>query len=197
MGQPLTGSGHNALSGVFGRMIELSRASPPPTLAERLDRLARLRALTSDNEARFASAISADFGHRSATETAIAETLFVLGEIKHATQHLKRWIAPQRVPTQIQFLPGRNRLIPQPLGVAHVPGGADKAVAGGVTAPFGGVVTFHVTPGDQLPEGSVVATIEAMKLEAAVTTPCAGRLARFAVPDAALVEGADLLLVIQ
>ncbi|MBB2890776.1 biotin/lipoyl-containing protein [Flexivirga oryzae] len=89
------------------------------------------------------------------------------------------------------------RVVPQPLGVAHVPGGSDKEVAGGVTAPFGGVVTFHVTPGDQLPEGSVVATIEAMKLEAAVTTPCAGQVARLVIPDGALVEGGDLLLVIE
>jgi coniferyl-aldehyde dehydrogenase len=120
MAQPPDGSGHNALSDVFGRMIELSRATPAPTLAQRLDRLQRLRALTSDNEARFARAISADFGHRSATETTIAETLFVLGEISHAAGHLKRWMAPQRVATQIQFLPGRNRLIPQPLGTVGI-----------------------------------------------------------------------------
>ena len=120
MGQPLNGSGHNALSGVFGRMIELSRTLPAPTLAERLDRLERLRALVADNEGRFGRAISADFGHRCMIETTIAETLFVFGEIKHASKHLKRWMTPQRVATQFQFLPGKNRLIPQPLGVVGI-----------------------------------------------------------------------------
>lgn len=120
MGQPLNGSGHNALSGVFGHMIELSRALPAPTLAERLDRLERLRALVADNEGRFGRAISADFGHRCATETTIAETLFVFGEIRHASKHLKRWMTPQRVATQFQFLPGKNRLMPQPLGVVGI-----------------------------------------------------------------------------
>jgi|GEM_PF-6836682 len=77
MGQQPTSSSHNTLSDAFGRTIAHSRSSPPPTLAERLDRPARLRALTADNEAGFARAISADFGHRSTTETTIAEVLFV------------------------------------------------------------------------------------------------------------------------
>src|ERR1700716_990680 len=60
------------------------------------------------------------FGHRCATETAIAETLLVLGEIKHAAKHLKKWMAPQRVSTALQFMPAKNRLIPQPLGVVGI-----------------------------------------------------------------------------
>jgi coniferyl-aldehyde dehydrogenase len=110
----------NSLDGAFHRMVELSRTTPPPTLAERLDRLARLRAAISDNEARFDQAISADFGHRCATETAIAETLLVLGEIKHAAKHLKAWMAPRRVATALQFFPAKNRLIPQPVGVVGI-----------------------------------------------------------------------------
>jgi coniferyl-aldehyde dehydrogenase len=101
MDQLLKSSGHNVLDQAFHRMIELSRTAPPPTLAQRLDRLARLRVAISDNEARFDQAISADFGHRCATETAIAETLLVLGEIKHAAKHLKAWMAPQRVSTAL------------------------------------------------------------------------------------------------
>src|SRR6202022_2270330 len=52
--------------------------------------------------------------------TAIAETLLVLGEIKHPAKHLKRWMAPQRVSTALQFIPAKNRLIPQPLGVVGI-----------------------------------------------------------------------------
>jgi coniferyl-aldehyde dehydrogenase len=89
-------------------------------LAERLDRLARLRAVVSENEAGFEQAISADFGHRSRTETAIAEALLVLGEIRHATKHLKKWMAPQRISTALQFMPAKNRLMPQPLGVVGI-----------------------------------------------------------------------------
>jgi coniferyl-aldehyde dehydrogenase len=120
MDQPVKSPAQRAVEDAFARMFELSRASAAPTLAERLDRLARLRAAIQDNEARFEQAISADFGHRSQIETAIAETLLVLGEIRHATKHLKKWMAPQRVPTALQFAPAKNRLIPQPLGVVGI-----------------------------------------------------------------------------
>jgi coniferyl-aldehyde dehydrogenase len=120
MDQSLKSPAQGALDDAFHRMFERSRTTPAPTLAERLDRLSRLRAAVSDNEKRFEAAISADFGHRCATETAIAETLLVLGEIKHATKHLKKWMAPQRIATALQFAPARNRLMPQPLGVVGI-----------------------------------------------------------------------------
>jgi coniferyl-aldehyde dehydrogenase len=120
MDQSLKSATQSALDDAFHAMFELSRTTPASSLAERLDRLARLRAAISENETRFEQAISADFGHRCATETSIAETLLVLGEIKHAAKHLKKWMAPQRVSTALQFLPGKNRLIPQPLGVVGI-----------------------------------------------------------------------------
>jgi coniferyl-aldehyde dehydrogenase len=109
-----------ALEDSVRAMLARSRAEAAPDLAERLDRLARLRALVADNEERFRQAISADFGHRSAVETTIAETMMVLSEIRHATKSLKSWMAPQRVATTLQFLPARNRLMPQPLGVVGI-----------------------------------------------------------------------------
>jgi coniferyl-aldehyde dehydrogenase len=120
MDQYLTRPGQSALDDAFHIMFEKSRSKPAPTLDQRLDRLKRLRAAIADNEARFEQAISADFGHRSTTETMIAETLFVLGEIKHAVKHLKKWMAPQRISTALQFMPAKNRLIPQPLGVVGI-----------------------------------------------------------------------------
>ena len=120
MDQSLKRPAQDALDDTFHRMFELSRTTPAPTLAERLDRLTRLRAAVSDNETRFEAAISADFGHRCTTETAIAETLLVLGEIRHAQKHLKKWMAPQRIATAPQFMPASNRLMPQPLGVVGI-----------------------------------------------------------------------------
>jgi coniferyl-aldehyde dehydrogenase len=110
----------SAMGAMFQRMTELSRTAPPPTLGERLNRLERLRGAILDNETKFEQAISADFGHRSATETSIAETLLVLGEIRHAKAHLKGWMAPQRIATQLQFWPAQNRLMPQPVGVVGI-----------------------------------------------------------------------------
>jgi coniferyl-aldehyde dehydrogenase len=120
MDQSLKTPGQSALEDAFHATFELSRTALAPTLEERLDRLARLRAVVSENEAGFEQAISADFGHRSTTETTIAETMLVLGEIKHAARQLKNWMAPRRIATALQFMPAKNRLLPQPLGVVGI-----------------------------------------------------------------------------
>jgi coniferyl-aldehyde dehydrogenase len=120
MDRSLPSAPQRALEEVFHLMVERSRTEPTPELALRLDRLARLRAVIADNEARFRQAISADFGHRSAVETTIAEIMMLHGEIRHASKHLKTWMAPQRIATALQFLPARNRLLPQPLGVVGI-----------------------------------------------------------------------------
>src|SRR5271163_2447724 len=120
MDQPLKNAGQSALDAAFDSAHGRSRAEPPATQDQRCDRLARLRSVVADNEARFRDAISADFGNRSAVETTIAEALFLYVEIRHATKHLKKWMAPRRVHTALQFMPGKNRLIPQPLGVVGI-----------------------------------------------------------------------------
>lgn len=120
MDRSLASAPQRALDDAFHVMIARSRAEPAPDLALRLDRLARLRAVVADNEERFRQAISADFGHRSAVETTIAEIMMLYGEVRHASKHLKTWMAPQRIATALQFLPARNRLLPQPLGVIGI-----------------------------------------------------------------------------
>ncbi|WP_446665425.1 biotin/lipoyl-containing protein [Flexivirga sp. B27] len=87
--------------------------------------------------------------------------------------------------------------VPRALAVARVRGAVDATVPGGVTAPFGGVVTFCVAEGDRVRAGDVLATIEAMKLEAALTAPSDGRIRRLAAADLASVEGGDLLLEVE
>jgi hypothetical protein len=47
---PLISPTQRAVADAFERMFEMSRAQPAPDLAERLDRLSRLRALVQDNE---------------------------------------------------------------------------------------------------------------------------------------------------
>ena len=73
---------------------------------------------------------------------------------------------------------------------------ADRTNPDHVAAPFAGVVTVNVAAGDMVDAGQTVATIEAMKMEAAITTAKSGTVQRVAVSSTAQVEGADLLLVI-
>src|SRR5215212_5337536 len=73
---------------------------------------------------------------------------------------------------------------------------ADPNNPGQVAAPFAGVVTITVSEGDQVQAGATVATIEAMKMEAAITAPVSGVVKRLALADVQQVEGGDLVLVI-
>jgi pyruvate carboxylase len=73
---------------------------------------------------------------------------------------------------------------------------ADPNNPGHVAAPFAGVVTVTVHEGDQVQEGATVATIEAMKMEAAITAAVSGVVKRLALADVQQVEGGDLVLVI-
>jgi pyruvate carboxylase len=74
---------------------------------------------------------------------------------------------------------------------------ADSSNSGHVPAPFDGVVTVGVSEGDEVEAGQTVATIEAMKMEASITSPRAGTVARIAVPGTQAVEGGDLVLVLS
>ncbi len=74
---------------------------------------------------------------------------------------------------------------------------ADRTNAGHVAAPFAGVVTVTVAPGDNVATGQTIATIEAMKMEAAITAPRGGVVTRIAVSRVAQVDGGDLLVVVE
>ncbi|WP_138734335.1 pyruvate carboxylase [Modestobacter excelsi] len=73
---------------------------------------------------------------------------------------------------------------------------ADRSDPGQVAAPFAGVVTLAVSEGDQVEAGAQVGTIEAMKMEAAITAPRAGSVTRVAISAVQQVEGGDLLVVL-
>ncbi|CAD5997396.1 pyruvate carboxylase [Agreia sp. COWG] len=74
---------------------------------------------------------------------------------------------------------------------------ADASKPGQVAAPFSGVVTLKVAEGDLVRAGESVATIEAMKMEAAITSGIAGRVSRLAIAETQQVEAGDLLVVVR
>ena len=74
---------------------------------------------------------------------------------------------------------------------------ADPSAQGQVAAPFAGAVTVTVAEGDTVEAGGTIATIEAMKMEAAITTPVGGTVSRVVLSGTTPVEGGDLLLVVE
>jgi pyruvate carboxylase len=73
---------------------------------------------------------------------------------------------------------------------------ADATIPGHIAAPFSGVVTLRVAAGDVVVAGQPIASIEAMKMEAAITTPVAGTIERLAIPKTQQVDAGDLLVAV-
>jgi pyruvate carboxylase len=71
---------------------------------------------------------------------------------------------------------------------------ADPTRPGHVAAPFSGVVTLQVEEGATVVVGQPVASIEAMKMEAAITSPVAGTVRRVAIPKTQQVDAGDLII---
>lgn len=74
---------------------------------------------------------------------------------------------------------------------------ADRNNPGHVAAPFAGAVSLVVAEGQHVSAGDTVATIEAMKMEAAITAPRSGIVSRVAIAGVQQVEGGDLLAVVS
>jgi pyruvate carboxylase len=74
---------------------------------------------------------------------------------------------------------------------------ADPHNASHAAAPFTGVVTPKVEVGQEVAAGDVIASIEAMKMEASITSPVSGKIMRLGIQGPTPVEGGDLIAVIE
>lgn len=130
--------------------------------------------------------------HRVKLEKGV-ELLIGLEAISDADEHGMRTVMciinGQLRPVQV-----RDRSIENAVASAEK---ADRANADHVPAPFAGVVTLNVVSGQEVSAGETIGTIEAMKMEASITAPKAGTVARVALAETAQVEGGDLLVVIS
>ncbi|WP_067711221.1 pyruvate carboxylase [Nocardia yamanashiensis] len=95
---------------------------------------------------------------------------------------------------QLRPITVRDRSIASEIPAAEK---ADKTNAGHIAAPFAGVVTLAVAEGDAVSAGDTIGTIEAMKMEAAITAPRAGTVRRVAIGKVQQVEGGDLLVEVS
>ena len=94
---------------------------------------------------------------------------------------------------QLRPISVRDRAVASEVAAAEK---ADPTRPGHVAAPFQGAVTTVVAEGDKVSAGDVVATIEAMKMEASITAPVDGIVERLAITGTQPVDGGDLVLVL-
>jgi len=104
----------------FDQMREAQLADPMPGLETRRDRLQRLLKGLEEREEAFTKAISTDFGQRSAFETANYDITVTLADIKYQIRNLARWMRIRKRSVPLHLMPGRARIVPQPLGVVGV-----------------------------------------------------------------------------
>ncbi|SEU03773.1 coniferyl aldehyde dehydrogenase [Variovorax sp. OV084] len=111
---------HDDMRQTFDTMRAASLRAQTPPWSERADRLKRLRALVKDSRQEIAAAISADFHHRAAQETELAEVFPSIEGLQHALAHGKAWMRVRRRSTGLWFKPASSRIMPQPLGVVGI-----------------------------------------------------------------------------
>jgi pyruvate carboxylase len=74
---------------------------------------------------------------------------------------------------------------------------ANPEKPGHIAAPFDGNATVKVLEGEHVEAGQAVAIIEAMKMEATITTPVAGTVSRVLIRETQHVQARDLILEIS
>jgi aldehyde dehydrogenase (NAD+)/coniferyl-aldehyde dehydrogenase len=110
----------SALAPIHARLREAASRDSNPGWGKRDAWLEALERLIRENQPAIAEAIRSDFGNRSLHETQLLELFPSFEAIRHARRHLKSWMRPERRAVSMWFLPGRARVLHQPLGVVGV-----------------------------------------------------------------------------
>ncbi|MFW6051277.1 MAG: aldehyde dehydrogenase family protein [Myxococcota bacterium] len=92
------------------------RSGKTRPLAWRKQQLHAIKRMIEENEEAFTEAIRKDMG-RSAFETTLAETGYLVGEVKYTLKHLDRWAKPKKVKAPMAAQPGKAYVQHEPLGV--------------------------------------------------------------------------------
>ena len=93
-------------------------SEPAPDHQQRVQDLLALKKMLNENLEDIIAAINQDYGNRVRQETLFAEVITVTDSINDTIKHVKKWMQVQRrTVDKSMYFGGKNRLIPQPLGV--------------------------------------------------------------------------------
>jgi coniferyl-aldehyde dehydrogenase len=105
-----------------GQRASFLRDGPPPAEL-RIDRIDRCIGLLVDHQNEIAAAIDQDFGCRPALLSKFTDISGSIGPLKHARDHLRGWMKPEKrrtSPAILGWLGARAEVRSQPLGVVGV-----------------------------------------------------------------------------
>jgi coniferyl-aldehyde dehydrogenase len=122
------------MQAIFTSQREAYARSPMPSLQQRKQDMATLKASLLEHKDAIASAIDADFTARSRDETLLAEVMPCVQSIDYTLKHLRRWMKAERRSVGVHFLPASARVVYQPLGVV------------GIVVPFNYPLNLSIVP---------------------------------------------------
>src|SRR5215218_3531 len=83
------------------------------TYAFRKQQLQLLKQVVLQHETELHNALYTDL-KKSAEESWVTETGFFIAELNYTLKHLKRWMQPKRVPTNLLNVPGKSFIYKEP-----------------------------------------------------------------------------------
>ena len=108
------------LRGTFQLQKQAYRASPMPSLENRLQVLKTLKKTLLDNQDAIIEAISEDFAGRSKDETLLGELMPVAQDINYTCKKLSSWMKPSKRHVGQHLQPAKAVVHYQPLGVVGI-----------------------------------------------------------------------------
>jgi coniferyl-aldehyde dehydrogenase len=120
MNAPVNIPADTSLTDILARQRAAFLRDGPPSLAARKADLNKLKNAVRTRLPQFERTLNADFQGRSAKETAILEGVALVQGINYLRRNLKGWMRPQKRHVDMQFRPGRARVVYQPLGVVGI-----------------------------------------------------------------------------
>lgn len=117
--------GHDAASmnAILARQKAAHLRDGAPTAEQRIERIDRCIGLLVDNRGAIEEALNADFGSRSREATAFTDVAGSIGPLKHARDHLRKWMRPEKrktTPAILGLFGAKAEVRFQPKGVVGV-----------------------------------------------------------------------------
>ena len=93
---------------------------PMPSYQTRIHNLKQLKKALIEFKEPLIQAINQDFSSRSRDETLLAEFMPTIESINYAIKHVKQWMKPSKRKVGLLFMPAKNRVHFQPVGVVGI-----------------------------------------------------------------------------
>jgi aldehyde dehydrogenase (NAD+) len=104
---------------VYAKQLANRDAVGASSAAERIRKIRALGDALLKKRKEISEALWSDY-RKPAEEVDLSEIYPVLGEVRHASRHLKKWMKPKRVAAPLALLGSRSRIVYEPKGVVLI-----------------------------------------------------------------------------